>query len=88
MKVQVLGIQKVDYFNKQQRHIQGATFHVCSVEPEDSPQFYGRRVAEVFLNSEIIGNSSVKVGDHIRLFSSQRLGSNYAYYSGFEILSK
>lgn len=84
--VQILGIRKVDYYNKENRHVQGAEFHVCELQVTDTKDFFGRHVEKVYLNSEIIGSLNLEVGQHVRLHKTSQLGSNYAYYSGIEIL--
>jgi len=87
MKVQILGIMQVDMKDSQTgRPIQGLSLHLCDADETQSPGWYGRHCAKVFVSYQILGDINLRVGQIVRLNYSQTLGSKKASLSGIEVI--
>lgn len=72
MIAKVLGIQKVDYLNKNNRQVTGTSFHICYPKKHVD----GEACESVFISekADISGVGDIKVGDMVNLFYN-RYGS-------------
>ena len=86
MKVQILGIMRVNMVDEQGKSINGLSCHCCDADGIVEGNFEGRHVAKVFIPNKLLGDLDLMVNQIVELHYSQTLGSKNARLSGIQII--